>query len=194
MQKVSKQSLAMLALSILLAISIALTFTFAGLYDSKTAKGTITFSGSVGLIMQYNGSNFVAGDGTSGNPYTFEIAMAAEDASAGKTKIESELAKVTFKLSDTSQAAYIKVTASSTNNTGAVQIAASDSATNFGKEDLVWTSDKAFTTTEATSAAWNLSKFYTVTYNPTLIDADATEISITFTIEADTTSGFTHKA
>ena len=45
MQKVSKQSLAMLALSILLAISIALTLTFAALSDSKTATGTITFSG-----------------------------------------------------------------------------------------------------------------------------------------------------
>ena len=44
MQKVSKQSLAMLALSILLAISIALTFTFAALSDSKTATGTVTFS------------------------------------------------------------------------------------------------------------------------------------------------------
>ena len=43
MQKVSKQSLAMIALSILLAISIALTFTFAAWSDSKTAKGTITF-------------------------------------------------------------------------------------------------------------------------------------------------------
>ncbi len=45
MQKVSKQSLAMLALSILLAISIALTFTFAALSGSKKATGTITFSG-----------------------------------------------------------------------------------------------------------------------------------------------------
>ena len=45
MQKVSKQSLAMLALSILLAISIALTFTFAAVGTSKTATGTITFGG-----------------------------------------------------------------------------------------------------------------------------------------------------
>ena len=44
MQKVSKQSLAMIALSILLAISIALTFTFAGLSATETATGTITFS------------------------------------------------------------------------------------------------------------------------------------------------------
>ena len=52
MQKVSKQSLAMIALSILLAISIALTFTFAALSASKTATGTITFSGGVGLIYE----------------------------------------------------------------------------------------------------------------------------------------------
>ena len=50
MQKVSKQSLAMLALSILLAISIALTFTFATLSNTKTATGTITFTGEVGLV------------------------------------------------------------------------------------------------------------------------------------------------
>ena len=49
MQKVSKQSLAMLALSILLAISIALTFTFAALNSTKTATGTITFSGNVSV-------------------------------------------------------------------------------------------------------------------------------------------------
>ncbi len=45
MQKVSKQSLAMIALSILLAISIALTFTFAATNNSKTATGSIQFSG-----------------------------------------------------------------------------------------------------------------------------------------------------
>ncbi len=54
MQKVSKQSLAMIALSILLAISIALTFTFAALSGKSTAKGTITFSGNV--TVQYDGS------------------------------------------------------------------------------------------------------------------------------------------
>ena len=49
MQKVSKQSLAMIALSILLAISIALTFTFAALTASKTATGTITFQGEASV-------------------------------------------------------------------------------------------------------------------------------------------------
>ena len=51
MQKVSKQSLAMLALSILLAISIALTFTFAGLTAQKTASGEITFQGNVAITL-----------------------------------------------------------------------------------------------------------------------------------------------
>ena len=51
MQKVSKQSLAMIALSILLAISIALTFTFAALTNEKTATGTITFAGQYSITM-----------------------------------------------------------------------------------------------------------------------------------------------
>ncbi len=55
MQKVSKQSLAMIALSILLAISIALTFTFAALQDRKTATGTITFSGDASVTWSGTG-------------------------------------------------------------------------------------------------------------------------------------------
>ena len=55
MQKVSKQSLAMIALSILLAISIALTFTFAGLSASNTASGTITFQGDATVVWSYTG-------------------------------------------------------------------------------------------------------------------------------------------
>ena len=51
MQKVSKQSLAMIAHSILLAISIALTFTFAALTTKKTATGTITFTGKYSITM-----------------------------------------------------------------------------------------------------------------------------------------------
>ena len=51
MQKVSKQSLAMIALSILLAISIALTMTFAALSQTKHATGTITFTGNYSITM-----------------------------------------------------------------------------------------------------------------------------------------------
>ncbi len=59
MQKVSKQSLAMIALSILLAISIALTMTFAALSANRTATGSITFSGNVSITY-----NDLAQDGT----------------------------------------------------------------------------------------------------------------------------------
>ena len=67
MQKVSKQSLAMIALSILLAISIALTFTFAALSDKKTATGTITFSGASALLINNAEEDYtfaIAFDGT----------------------------------------------------------------------------------------------------------------------------------
>ncbi len=62
MQKVSKQSLAMIALSILLAISIALTFTFAALSATKTATGTITLSGTVSVEWSYTGTGYVTID------------------------------------------------------------------------------------------------------------------------------------
>ncbi len=68
MQKVSKQSLAMIALSILLAISIALTMTFAALSQSRTATGTITFSGGFSLTA----SGFASGDG-SATTQTFNV-------------------------------------------------------------------------------------------------------------------------
>ena len=60
MQKVSKQSLAMIALSILLAISIALTFTFALTGIRNTATGTITFTGNASILIngQENAYNF----------------------------------------------------------------------------------------------------------------------------------------
>ena len=61
MQKVSKQSLAMIALSILLAISIALTFTFAVAQSTKTAKGTITFSGDKYVSLTSSGTDAVIG-------------------------------------------------------------------------------------------------------------------------------------
>ena len=62
MQKqVSKQSLAVLALSILLAISMALTATFAVFSGSNTATGSIEFTAS-GLTVELSktgGGNFV---------------------------------------------------------------------------------------------------------------------------------------
>ena len=71
MQKVSKQSLAMLALSILLAISIALTFTFAALgVQQKDVSGTITFTGGLSIAV----TDITATDGvslTGGNTLAF---------------------------------------------------------------------------------------------------------------------------
>ena len=96
MQKVSKQSLAMLALSILLAISIALTFTFAALSDSKTAQGTITFDGNVAIEL---GGTFVEGDS-----FDYELTLAVNQNG------EIDLSGATIGLGDNSTAAYVKVT------------------------------------------------------------------------------------
>lgn len=96
MQKVSKQSLAMIALSILLAISIALTFTFAALNPTRTAKGTIIFSGGVGLI--YDGV-------TDANSIDITISY---DGTNYTAKVgEKNLSEVSIKLATTSVAATI---------------------------------------------------------------------------------------
>ena len=95
MQKVSKQSLAMLALSILLAISIALTFTFAAFSSSRTAEGTITFDGGIGLI--YTGI-------TDNDSITFTIVFGAE----GQPELKSgstNLADIDLALANTSKSA-----------------------------------------------------------------------------------------
>ena len=73
MQKVSKQSLAMIALSILLAISIALTFTFAVLSDKQGAVGTVTFSEGFTLTAGTGLTAQVSDDGGYGATYTFTI-------------------------------------------------------------------------------------------------------------------------
>ncbi len=96
MQKVSKQSLAMIALSILLAISIALTFTFAALSESSTASGTITFSGNV--TVKYGGNktdegtivftaNYAASGGIAANSVTTDNKSFVIDGSAAYAKI-----------------------------------------------------------------------------------------------------------
>ena len=76
MQKVSKQSLAMLALSILLAISIALTFTFAALTDSRKATGTITFSSGGTVAWTGNSQSDTIGVTASGNDVVFTLTEA----------------------------------------------------------------------------------------------------------------------
>ena len=103
MQKVSKQSLAMIALSILLAISIALTFTFAALSDKKTATGTITFSGGVGLI--YDGVTDAA---------NIDITISYDGTNYTAKVGEKNLSDVSIKLATTSVAATINATLTNT--------------------------------------------------------------------------------
>ena len=112
MQKVSKQSLAMIALSILLAISIALTFTFALLTDSKTATGTIQFSGSGSLSW----SGFKGMTEASSNNITFSLdesdyTISSDGESATLTNDWWASAKVTFANGSNKKALYYKVNA-----------------------------------------------------------------------------------
>ena len=121
MQKVSKQSLAMIALSILLAISIALTFTFAALQDSKTAKGTITFAGEAsvtlsggtvtGNVMTFNLSN---------DDFTFKTIEGKTTASVIKTKLDAY--KIQFSNSSKVELTW-KIELASTNNKAVVTLA-----------------------------------------------------------------------
>ena len=181
MQKVSKQSLAMIALSILLAISIALTFTFAGLQDSKTAKGTITFTGNVSLVMTHSENSFT-GTGTSVDPYAFTISNAAS-----KDDINNELAKISFKLGTNSQAAYIKVEASVTTGQTAVTLKTKTLA-NYEPDSLIQKTTNGNQMTTSTSAV-KLSDLYEADLDLTKLDASSGSISdveITFTVTANT--------
>jgi len=176
MQKVSKQSLAMLALSILLAISIALTFTFAALTNTKTAEGTITFSGSVGLVVDAT-SNIATSESDS-EKYTFNI----ENPTTAE-EINTALAGVSFKLVSTSQSAYIRITAVSSNET-AVPLTATASVNGYDKSNLVWTSSAAVAAAQSTKA---LSDFFTAGLDLTQLDGSSgaiADVKITFTIEA----------
>ena len=101
MQKqVSKQSLAVLALSILLAISMALTATFAAFKSTGSATGTITFTESgITLTMAVGEDNSVAT--ISGNAVT--VTLDASDfvvTADGKMYLTAtaiaDLAKITY--------------------------------------------------------------------------------------------------
>ena len=122
MQKVSKQSLAMIALSILLAISIALTFTFAALQGSKKATGTITFS--EGGSVTWATTSDVTADGEAGN-VKFALTEADFTIDAGGTSATLtktfEGAKVTFSnKADKTMFYRVVVTANGVTMTGAV--------------------------------------------------------------------------
>ena len=108
MQKVSKQSLAMIALSILLAISIALTFTFAALTaEQNKATGTITFTGNLAIKM----TGF---EGKGPTSYTFSVATTDGTIELGDT--------LTIGISGMDAYVQIAVSAPSGTNSSAVTV------------------------------------------------------------------------
>ena len=104
----------MIALSILLAISIALTFTFALLSDSRTATGTIQFSGSGSVVWSTRGA--LEADG---NNVKFELDETDFDISANGSKgtlsagVFSEEDFVTF-TNSSKKVMYYKVSVNAT--------------------------------------------------------------------------------
>jgi hypothetical protein len=127
MQKqVSKQSLAIVALSILLAIAMALTATFAAFSNDKAISGTVTFSGNVITTMTladtYAGTGkavtaFTAGTKTSVGTMTFANVTNATEAAALVTALEnitvgldSASSSASFAVKATSSAAFLTIT------------------------------------------------------------------------------------
>ena len=187
MQKVSKQSLAMIALSILLAISIALTFTFAAAQSSKTATGTITFSGTAALVI--GGFNGTADAGT----FTISVGTNGTVSVAGKDT--NALNGMSFGLTKTSAPAYIKVAISvngsnieigSEAKTKAVAVKMSNPT-----EFTVSQSDSNIMTTSSKVAAnttWTLDKVLSFAADVTKYVDETTGSTVTLTITADTSS------
>ena len=105
MQKVSKQSLAMIALSILLAISIALTFTFAGLSATKTATGNITFSGDATVKWAQQGNDTtkyeISNDSITINLTEADFDFNADGTASLNETAKGEFAKVTVAINNT---------------------------------------------------------------------------------------------
>ena len=183
MQKVSKQSLAMIALSILLAISIALTFTFAALSDQKTATGTITFSGDVSIEM---GAGFTAVEGNA-NSYKFAL-------TANKNGVEFAN-NLTISLGDTSQDAYVMIKISElsatgeTNNVtaGAISMSKADATLFTGTSYSKLVSTSKFVATGESKTTVKLADLikFTVDLNK-LVNGDI--VTFTITIDANVNS------
>ena len=172
MQKVSKQSLAMIALSILLAISIALTFTFAALSDSRTASGTITFSGNV--TVEYNGE-------TADGKIVFTTNYASsENVDANSVTTDNK----SFVIAGS--AAYAKITFTYTTQTGVkVQVRNPfDSGAEFAT--INGNTSYASATTVQTGTQISVGDVLKVTFNPNA--QLPTEFSISITVDADTRS------
>ena len=180
MQKVSKQSLAMLALSILLAISIALTFTFAAASASKTATGEITFTGTAALVI--NGFDGTADAGT----FTVNIAGDGTVSYVGDEGVDA-LEEMSFGLTNTSAPAYVKVLLevtgpnveignTTTNKVIAVNLV---KASSFGE---ISTNAMTTTSTVAASTSWKLSdvlKFSAATVANYKTGASTVKLTIT---------------
>ena len=174
MQKVSKQSLAMLALSILLAISIALTFTFAAASASKTATGTIKFTGDIALEFSAATDNFA-----------FNINVAS-------TGVATTAADEMIKVASTSAPAYVTVQLSIEGNNVQIGDAATTKAvavnleqlTNFGAVEA----NKSTTTGKmAAGTEWKVADFISLDSDVTkYIDetADSSKVILTFTASA----------
>ena len=56
------RQLGMLAFSLLMSLIFLFGITYSALQDTKTATGTITFSGDLALAMQHGAGNYVSGD------------------------------------------------------------------------------------------------------------------------------------
>ena len=105
MQKVSKQSLAMIALSILLAISIALTFTFAALSATRTATGNITLSGDATVKWEQRGNELtkynVSDDSITINLTEADFVFNADGSASLNGTAKGEFANVTVTIKNT---------------------------------------------------------------------------------------------
>ncbi len=178
MQKVSKQSLAMIALSILLAISIALTFTFAALSAQKEITGTIQFSGGKAIVL-----NGAADDAT----YTFNIAYTVGDEDTA-TAVITKTGEYTTAWAD----ATIGLAASSANGTLKVAIKYTDTTTENVLKNYVKLAATSYNLTQGSAATKKLSDIIvasdikldnTSSDFATLANATGLGITVTFTIE-----------
>ena len=184
MQKVSKQSLAMIALSILLAISIALTFTFAVAQSTKTATGTITFSGVAALVL-----DGFAGEADGG---TFTITVSdGENLDYLGAENKKLLKDFKFGLTSASAPAYVKVAVSVDGKN--IAVGSSDkcvTATLKSNVDALGTAVNKEYTTEGKQPAgktWTVDDLITFAADSTkYVDETANSSKIILTITAST--------
>lgn len=178
MQKqVSKKSLAIVALSILLAVCMALTATYAALYDDADVNGSITFNDSVVLTF---------GAGVTSN--AFSKSNVDFNASGASSFIDDD---VSFGLNATSDPAYLKVEITVTNKLNAT-LEAPTGWTEKSTGVFVYTGASGTDPVLATSALGlvKLNTFFSaLTANQANISAVENADCITFTVTADALDG-----